>query len=109
MPESDTDAAPVAEAALSVESSEVGKWVHLVGVYDAQTKKIWLYVNGDRVDDGTVNTPWQATGGLQIGRGKVAGQATDFWNGNVDDVRMYTGPLDRDRISTLYRSYPAIS
>lgn len=107
MPESDTDDAPVTEAALSVEPGEVGTWVHLVGVYDASAKKIWLYVNGDRVDDGTLNTPWQASGGLRIGHGKVAGQAAEFWPGGVDDVRVYTGPLDKARVSTLYQSYPA--
>jgi hypothetical protein len=106
MPEPDTNGT-VTEAALSVEPGEIVTWVHLVGVYDAPTKKIWLYVNGNRVDDGTLNTPWHASGGLQIGRGQAASQAAWFWPGSVDDVRVYTGPLDKNRISALFRSYPA--
>jgi hypothetical protein len=104
MPESD---GTVTEAAVSVLPGEIGAWVHLVGVYDAPTRKIWLYVNGDRVDDGTLITPWQASGGLQIGRGKANGVATGYWPGGADEVRMYTGPFTKDRVESLYRSFPA--
>jgi hypothetical protein len=108
MPGADTDAdSSLSEAALPVTSSEVDKWVHLAGVYDVQTKKIWLYVNGDRVDDGTHQTAWPATGGLQIGRGKVSRQPAQYWPGGVDDVRVYTGVQDRDRVKSWYRSYPS--
>jgi hypothetical protein len=112
MPESDTDNAPVTMAAVSTLPTELdGKWVHLVGVYDPASKKIWLYVNGTRVGDGTLNNPWQPTGtgagGLAIGRGKVNGLSKEYWPGGVDDVRLYTGQLDKDRVSALYHSYPA--
>jgi hypothetical protein len=107
MPESDKPDAPVTKAVVTTDPSEVGHWVHLVGVYDAPARKIWLYVNGIRIGDGTLNTPWQATGGLQIGRGRAAGQPGEYWPGKVDDVRLYTGVLDKDRVYALYRSYPA--
>jgi hypothetical protein len=107
MPESDADNAPVTQAAVSVWASDIGEWTHLVGVYDPATKKIWLYVNGTRVGDGTVNNQWQAKGGLAVGRGKVNGAAAEFWPGSVDDVRLYTGQLDSDRVSALYASYAA--
>ncbi|WP_146174845.1 LamG domain-containing protein [Umezawaea tangerina] len=111
MPESDTASAPVTQAAVSVVPSDVGKWTHLVGVYDPATKKIWLYVNGTRVGDGTLNSAWQPPAGapLVIGRGKVAGQPAEQWVGDVDDVRMYTGQLDKTRVSALFHSYPAES
>ncbi|MEV4760053.1 LamG domain-containing protein [Micromonospora sp. NPDC049559] len=111
MPESDTDDAPVTKAAVSTLPSEINSWVHLVGVYDPATKRIWLYVNGTRVGDGTLNTPWQPTGagGLAIGRGRLAGAPAEYWRGDVDDVRLYTGQLDPDRIFALYHSYPAES
>jgi hypothetical protein len=107
MPESDVDSARVTMAAVSTLRTELKTWTHLVGVYDAPTKMIWLYVNGTRVGDGTLNTPWQASGGLQIGRGKVNGVATEYWPGKVDDVRLYTGTLDKEGVSALNRSYPA--
>src|SRR5262249_6252905 len=53
-------------------------------------------------------------GGLQIGRGRnsvgESGQPGDpgqYFPGKVDDVRLYNGLLDDDRISNLYHSYPA--
>lgn len=109
MPESDTDNAPVTQAAVSVMPGEVGAghWTHLVGVYDPATRKVWLYVDAIRVGDGTVNNTWQAKGGLAVGRGKVNGAAAEFWPGSVDDVRLYTGQLDSDRVSALYASYAA--
>jgi hypothetical protein len=107
MPESDAADARVTKAAVSTWPTDLDTWTHLVGVYDQATKKIWLYVNGTRVGDGTLNSPWRATKGLVIGRGNVKGAAAEYWPGGVDDVRLYTGPLDSSRIGGLYRSYPA--
>ncbi|EWM11282.1 LigA protein [Kutzneria sp. 744] len=109
MPESDADNAVVTKAAVSTQASDVNTWTHLVGVYDPSTKKIWLYVNGTRVGDGTLNSPWQPTGGLVIGRGKANSANAEYWPGSVDDVRLYTGQLDKDRVSALYHSYPAVT
>ncbi|MEU6264661.1 LamG-like jellyroll fold domain-containing protein [Saccharopolyspora shandongensis] len=105
LPESDTASAPVTKAALSVLETELDTWTHLVGVYDAAAGKVWLYVNGERVGDGSLKNPWQSTGGTQIGRGKQGGAPAEFWSGKVDDVRVYTGRLSTDRIKTLYASY----
>ncbi|WP_144311978.1 LamG-like jellyroll fold domain-containing protein [Actinopolyspora erythraea] len=105
MPESDTKSAPVTETAVATLDAEINSWTHLTGVYDATTGKLWLYVNGSRINDGTLHNTWQSDGGLQIGRGKDAGAQTEFWPGSVDDVRLYTGRLSTDRIESLYASY----
>ena len=107
MPESDAVGARVTKAAVSTVPGDLNTWVHLAGVYDPVAKKIWLYVNGIRVGDGTLDNAWPTAGPLAIGRGKVDGNATAYWRGGVDDVRLYTGQLDKDRIVALYRSYPA--
>ncbi|WP_433439624.1 LamG domain-containing protein [Nonomuraea sp. CA-141351] len=108
MAETDSDNPLVTKAAVSAHSSEFDEgWVHLVGVYDAPTRTTWLYVNGGYSGDGTMNGSWDASGGVQIGRGKVAGKYAEYWSGKVDDVRLYTGVLDRERVSSLYHSYPA--
>ncbi|WP_053739374.1 LamG domain-containing protein [Nocardia sp. NRRL S-836] len=109
MPESDAVDARVTKAAVSVIPSDLDTWVHLVGVYDKQSRTTWLYVNGDRVGNGVLDTAWHAGGGLQIGRGKANGQPAEFWPGNVDDVRVYTGALDSDRVRALHDSYPALA
>lgn len=98
----------VTEAAFEVVPGQLNSWVHLTGTYDATAKAIYLYVNGVRKDDGTMLGAWQATGGLRIGRGWQDGKANGFWKGSVDDVRMYGGALTADRVSALYRGYPAV-
>ncbi|HCT77111.1 MAG TPA: hypothetical protein DGT23_11075 [Micromonosporaceae bacterium] len=105
MPETDETPA-VARAAVSVAPGEIGNWVHLVGVYDAPSKTIWLYVNAVRQKDGALDTSWQANGGVAIGRGKAAGQPANHFPGMVDDVRLYAGVLDKNRVGALKASYP---
>jgi hypothetical protein len=107
MPESDTPGAQITKAAVSTLPSELDTWVHLVGVYDKASNNLMLYVNANRKNDGTLLTPWPASGPLHIGRGRdSSGAAGQYFGGGVDDVRLYTGVLDNDRISNLYNSYP---
>ncbi|WP_203902264.1 LamG domain-containing protein [Virgisporangium aliadipatigenens] len=105
MPEADQ--VTVTKASIATRLDEVGDWVHLVGVYDPAAKLVVLYVNGSRHDEGTLNTPWQATGGLVIGRGESGGQPNGYWTGDVDEVRLYTGALDAKRVAGVYAAYPA--
>jgi hypothetical protein len=102
MPELD---GTVSDAAVDVRPGQLNTWVHLVGVYDASARVIWLYVNGSEKDEGTLLSAWQATGPLRIGHGRT-GDAPG-WRGAVDDVRMYSGALTDDRITALYKAYPA--
>jgi hypothetical protein len=108
MPNAD-DGSPALRAAVSTLPAEITRWTHLTGVYDRAANKVWLYVDGARIGDGTITNPWPSTGRLQIGRSLVGGQRAQHWPGSVDDVRLYTGALDKDRIGTLYRAYPAPS
>ncbi|GLY25099.1 LamG-like jellyroll fold domain-containing protein [Micromonospora sp. NBRC 101691] len=104
MPEPD---GRITKAAVPVRPSDFGTWVHLAGVYERTTGKLWLYVNGTRKGDGTLSQPWTTTGGVQIGRGRdAAGVAGQYFPGMVDDVRLYSGGLDDGRIGNLYNSYP---
>ncbi|MFB6726456.1 LamG domain-containing protein [Kribbella sp. NPDC056345] len=105
MPEADGN---VIKASVSAIESDINRWVHLVGVYDPKAKMLWLYVNGNRQDEGSLDDAWSGTGGLQIGRGRVAGQAAQYWPGLVDDVRVYSGALDKSRIFNLFDGYPPL-
>jgi hypothetical protein len=101
----------IEEAAISVKDGQVNTWVYLVGVYDQPANQLWLYVysDGDEPDSdsGTLTEPWNATGGLRLGGGMRAGQVADPWKGAIDDVRLYAGDLDVDRLTKLFGSYPA--
>jgi len=82
---------PVAYRAVSASVPQAGRWTHLVGVYDASSwdRELRLYVNGVPEGSAKVATPWNATGSLTIGRAKYNGAAVDYWQGTVDDVRVY--------------------
>ncbi|GGS58078.1 hypothetical protein GCM10010171_61440 [Actinokineospora fastidiosa] len=96
----------VTKASVSTETADFGSWVHLVGVYNVQTGKTWIYVNGDRQGDGTLETKWHSEGGLVAGRGKSAGAVGEYWPGKVDDVRVYAGAFDKPRVESLYGGFP---
>ncbi|MFC0623169.1 LamG domain-containing protein [Kribbella deserti] len=106
MPEADGS---VTKASVSAVEGDLSKWVQLVGVYDAPSKQLWLYVNADRQGEGTLDAPWAGSGGLQLGRGLAGGTPAEFWPGDVDDVRVYAGRLDKARVETLFNSYPALA
>jgi hypothetical protein len=61
-------------------------WYHLVGVYDAGSNQIKLYVNGALVGTRSVSAAWNATGNTAIGRAKWGGGLVDFWTGSVKAI-----------------------
>ncbi|MFU8854432.1 LamG-like jellyroll fold domain-containing protein [Micromonospora sp. SL1-18] len=96
--DSDT-ATPV--RALANTTAVAGKWTHLTGIYDTASGKMKLYVNGVLQTTTTATGGWNATGGYVIGRAKWAGAATNIWDGEIDDVRIYGKALTDDQVATL--------
>ncbi|MGI5289816.1 LamG-like jellyroll fold domain-containing protein [Nonomuraea polychroma] len=99
----DADAATTARA-LSAAAPRLNEWTHLAGVYDAAAGTLSLYVNGSLASTVAFTQPWNATGPLTIGRGKVAGAAAEFWPGDVDDVRVYGRAMFADEVADLVNS-----
>lgn len=66
-----------------------GTWTHLVGIYNAQSGAIWLYVNGAMVGSATFTPSWSATGPFTVGRDLTNGTQGDFFPGLISDVRAY--------------------
>ncbi|MER5181772.1 LamG-like jellyroll fold domain-containing protein [Streptomyces sp. NPDC002896] len=78
-------------------------WTHLVGVFDATTGSMKLYVNGAQAGSATDTSPWTGTGPLSIGGTKTAGGTTsDVVNGEVDNVQTYQRALSASEVSSLY-------
>ncbi|MFF7213164.1 LamG-like jellyroll fold domain-containing protein [Streptomyces sp. NPDC008238] len=78
-------------------------WTHLVGVFDATTGAMRLYVNGALAGSDTNPTPWTGNGPLSIGGTKTAGGTiSDMVAGSVGDVQTYQRALSATEISSLY-------
>lgn len=87
----------------------VGEWVHLAGTYDGETGKMSLYVNGKligsqthageiRLDAESLNRPLVIGGELN---GSDIDDASNQFNGYVDDVRIYDRALSGEEIAIL--------
>ncbi|MER7244845.1 LamG-like jellyroll fold domain-containing protein [Kribbella sp. NPDC000426] len=100
LPQTNNDNA-VRELSESAAPAVAGRWTHLVGVYDAGTKQIQLYVDGVPGSVGTHATPWAATGLTQLGRAQVAKQPVNSWLGSIDEVRLYQRVLTKPEIDDL--------
>jgi hypothetical protein len=66
-----------------------GVWTHLTGVYDAAAHEMSLYADGVLQGAAPMSVPWNATGGVQIGRSHSGGRYTNGWVGALDEVRIY--------------------
>ena len=85
-------------SSLSVPSEE---WVHVAVVWDGNTIKYYLNGVKDTKEDTYTNTLNIANNDLVIG--KDAPGATEWFNGNLDDMRLYNRALSDYEITQLYR------
>ncbi|MFL4949989.1 LamG-like jellyroll fold domain-containing protein [Streptomyces sp. MMS24-I31] len=95
-------ASPSFPGVWSTATPSANTWTHLVGVYDASSGAIKLYVNGTLSGSGTNTTPWNATGPLTIGQDKYAGSAGDPLPGAVSNVQVYQRALSGSEVTSLY-------
>lgn len=75
-------------------------WYQAVGTFDGYTMK--LYVNGAYVNSKTQVTLDDSTGALRIGRQKSGFDR--YFNGTIDEVRVYNRALSAAEVQTLYGS-----
>ncbi|MEU6340797.1 LamG domain-containing protein [Streptomyces sp. NPDC046977] len=122
MPGSDVKGATVATAEHPNFMNNTS-WNHLAVVYDAFADQMRLYVDGnlqqvvcaDDNQDGDPDVPgctdavswnsnvlpFNATAGLQLGRGKTDGTWGEYWPGVIDDVWTFQGVASDDQIARL--------
>ena len=89
-----------------------GEWIHLVITFDPTGSSgdnlvgtSTLYVNGvkERVLEGDLYRPKAlGTSPLFIGAGKNEGPTNYFFNGLIDDVRIYNHAITHEKVATLY-------
>ncbi|MET8170812.1 LamG-like jellyroll fold domain-containing protein, partial [Streptomyces sp. NPDC005329] len=76
-----------------------GVWTHVVGVHDAEAKKVSLYVNGALQSSVDAGTAWKGSGPLQIGRGIWADVYTDYFKGSIDEPTTWQRALSAESIA----------
>jgi hypothetical protein len=83
-------------------------WCHIVGTADGGTLSKRLYVNGSLV--GTTNMLGSACVGnhyrLQVGRLFDGSLSTDYYIGQLDELRIYNRALSSNEVRQLYFSSP---
>ncbi|MEK7560853.1 MAG: LamG domain-containing protein [Patescibacteria group bacterium] len=82
----------------------LNSWYHVVGVYNAATLTLDIYINGS-INNGTLvgSVPasvYNSTNDFSIGRTE---NSAGFFDGLIDDVRVYNRALSADEIKRLYR------
>ncbi|NLU75271.1 LamG domain-containing protein [Streptomyces sp. HNM0575] len=92
------------DEAVSAASPVLGRWQHVVGVYDAPAREIRLYVDG-QLQDTTRHTPvWSASGKFAVGRGWWEGEVADRFRGGIDAVSVFPRALSSSEVATLART-----
>jgi hypothetical protein len=90
--------------ALAPAAPQTGQWYHLVGVRDAASGSLTLYVNGQKAGTASACLGDPSTGHTVIGRGEFGGNQVDFWPGAVDQVHAFDRALSADEVAKLYQS-----
>lgn len=94
---------PGGNRARLVTEPETGRWYHLVGVRDSASDTITLYVDGVPAATVAAGPVDISTGPLSLGRAKYDGAKGDFWNGSIDQVRVYDKALTGSQVTSLHQ------
>ena len=82
---------------------EDNQWHHLVMVWDVSEEKYTGYVDGASLGQSAAVTSYGGINSVKIG---VRGDGTtSFYNGSIDDVRIYDRVITQDEVTSLYDSY----
>ena len=83
----------------SNKSVEVDVWVNLVVTIDSVSTIFYVNAEQTQVITGFVVN---SSSPLRIGAGKTEGSAQYFFNGSIDDVRIYDRALSNAEVQALY-------
>ncbi len=75
-----------------------GQWHHVAGIYDG--KKMYLIIDGE-VDSSQPASGRINTNNAPVYIGNNAEQNARFWNGLIDDVRVYNYALTKEEVAAL--------
>jgi serine/threonine protein kinase len=79
----------------------IGRWTHLVGVYNSADGRLSLYVDGILRGTARDALPFGVRGTVIIGRARSAGRLTDWFPGQIKDVEVFQQALGVSQIKAL--------
>lgn len=88
--------------ALAPVTVEANHWYHMVGVRDAASGTLKLYVDGKLAATQNACLGDASSGHTVIGRGQYGGNQVDFLNGAADQVHVYDRALTDAEVAQLY-------
>ena len=83
-----------------VYTEDLNKWVHICATYKTGTRIRKIYRNGIEVASGTSGGETNSTTSFFLGK---IHDDTSFYNGNIDDFRIYDKELTPNQIQELYK------
>lgn len=76
-------------------------WIHLLATYE--NKKVKLWIDGQLVDSAIATNPWNTTlDSIVIGRNDLRHSFAGFFNGALDELRIYNRVLSNKEIEGLF-------
>jgi len=87
--------------ALSSAPPALNTWTPLVGVFDATSDELLLYVNGQLQGASTDPTPYATHGSLVFGRSMTGGFDLAWIPGTLGDIRVYDKALTNAQIQAI--------
>lgn len=87
---------------------ETGEWAHLLGLYDTETGRAQLYVNGHEAGTEAEATPATTSGAFQIGRSRNRDGYRDRWHGDLGDIRAYDRVVVPSEVTELAHRKPTL-
>lgn len=83
-------------------------WYHLAAVFDSQAQSMALYLNGTPVATRSVtyNAVYPSTAPLMLGASLNSGSPAQFYDGLLDEWRVYARPLSQAEVQGLQATTP---
>ncbi|MBN1503087.1 LamG domain-containing protein [Candidatus Woesearchaeota archaeon] len=84
--------------------SSFGEWYHIVCTWDGTTGERNIYVNGDIEEEGTTEVVEFSFTASTVGIGDGYNGQGSYFNGSIDEVRIYNYSLSAEQISANYQA-----
>ncbi|RYD66147.1 MAG: LamG domain-containing protein [Verrucomicrobiaceae bacterium] len=88
-------------AATGTSMVTAGQWMHICGTYDGSNMMLYQDANlvGTMARSGTITS---STGVLSVGADYNGSTGTEFFQGQLEDIRIYNRALSQGEIETIY-------